>query len=231
MSSSTEMRAATEVRVSLSALAANIRRVLHAQADAVIDLRADALGHGVGEVARVAQAVGAHTLLVDDFGYRTLAAQLTETVLMQDPTRAVTDEVYGLVEGFTPVMSLHGWISALKPLRAGEAVSYGYTHRAPHNTVVALVTGGYAQGIVRGLGNQADVLINGSRYPIIGRVAMDACVVDVKDGAVTVGSEVAFFSDTIGGGPALSAWVSATGMTAAELVTSVGLRSARDFTT
>ena len=54
-----------------------------------------------------------------------------------------------------------GTVLVVKPLRAGEGVSYGYTHRAARDTRIALVVGGYAQGIVRALGNRAPVLDRG----------------------------------------------------------------------
>ena len=118
--------------------------------------------------------------------------------------------------------------SALKPLHAGEGVSYGYTHRAVRDTTIALVVGGYAQGIVRALGNRADVTIAGERHPIIGRVAMDVCVVDVGASSVRRGAEAVFFGDPDAGEPPLAEWVAATGLTARELVTTVGLRAVRE---
>ncbi|WP_457833122.1 alanine racemase C-terminal domain-containing protein, partial [Staphylococcus aureus] len=81
---------------------------------------------------------------------------------------------YGLPGGdprAKPVLSLHGRVLGTKPLLAGEGVSYGYIHRAPSDTTVALVTGGYAQGVVRSLGNAADVMIAGRRHRIVGCVA------------------------------------------------------------
>ncbi len=139
------------------------------------------------------------------------------------------EAVYGLSDGFTPVLRLSGFVLSLKPLRAGEGVSYGYTHRAPRDTIVALVTGGYAQGVVRALGNAATVRIAGERHPIVGRVAMDVCVVDVGAAPVAPGDEVVFFGDPSRGEPSLNEWTAASGMTASELVTAVGLRNVREY--
>ncbi len=98
-----------------------------------------------------------------------------------------------------PVMRLTGRVLSTKRLRAGDAVSYGYTYRASADTTVALVTGGYAQGIVRALGNQGLVDIDGVARPIIGRVAMDVCVVDLAGSDVEAGAEATYFG---GRGPA-----------------------------
>jgi alanine racemase len=128
------------------------------------------------------------------------------------------------------VLSLRGAVLSLKRLRQGEGVSYGYTHRAPRDTVVALVTGGYAQGVARSLGNAASVMIAGERHPIIGRVAMDVCVVDVgADSGVSRGVEVVYFGGPGGPSPALAEWTDASGLTAGELVTAIGLRNDREY--
>lgn len=142
--------------------------------------------------------------------------------------------LYGLPAGgeavpIRPVMRLAGRVLSTKRLRAGDAVSYGYTHRAPVDTNVALVTGGYAQGIVRALGNRAHVEIDGEQRPIIGRVAMDVCVVDLEGADASVGAEVTFFG---GKGPAahnLSHWAEVTGLSAAELITVAGAHAVREW--
>jgi alanine racemase len=216
------------VRISLAALELNLRAVLSTATTRLIDVRADAWGHGADIVAPVALRAGAEALLADATG----GAAIGEIV---DPRRVVfrgsalaPEAVYGLSAGFAPVMSLRGWVLSLKRLRAGEGVSYGYTHRAVRDTTVALVTGGYAQGIVRSLGDAAVVLIGGHRHPIVGRVAMDVCVVDIGATAASRGDEVTFFGDGPES-PNLSEWTAATGMSAGELVTAVGLRSAREY--
>lgn len=126
-----------------------------------------------------------------------------------------------------PVLSLRGRALGTKPLLRGEGVSYGYTHRAADDTTVALVTGGYAQGIVRSLGNTATVAIDGRRHRIVGRVAMDVCVVDVGHTPVSRGAEVVFFGDPARDEPSLAEWTDATGWSAAEIVAVVGARAER----
>ncbi len=131
----------------------------------------------------------------------------------------------------TPAMTLIGRILSLKPLRAGEAVSYGYTHRAEHDTTIALVTGGYAQGIVRALGNAAKVEVGGVARPIVGRVAMDVCVVDLQASHVSgeAPSEVVYFGGTGPAREALADWARVTRMRATELVTVAGAKAVREW--
>jgi len=224
-------RTAPVVRISLSALEVNLRAVLSSSRGSLIDLRADAWGHGARAVAPMALEEGASAMLVDERTAEAVAGILDPALLATVGEGTAPEAVYGLSAGFTPVMSLRGSVLSTKVLRDGEGVSYGYTHRAARDTTVALVTGGYAQGVVRSLGNSASVLIRGERHPIIGRVAMDVCVVDVGSTAdLTPGAEVVFFGDASSGAPSLDEWVAASGMTPAELVTAVGLRNAREYT-
>src|SRR5690606_20681760 len=119
--------------------------------------------------------------------------------------------LYGLPGGEgVPAMSLHGSVLSTKPLLKGEGVSYNATHIAAHDTRIALVSGGFGQGVVRGIGNTASVEIGGERHPIVGRVAMDVCVVDVGEMDAAPGTDVVYF----GAGlvrDELAVWAEATG--------------------
>lgn len=192
--------------VSESALRQNAPLALAAGLGSGADdvLAADAWGHGAAWVASVLSDLGMD------------AAPLDAAVLFGLPGSHAR-----------PVLSLRGRALGTKPLLRGEGVSYGYTHRAPHDTTVALVTGGYAQGVVRSLGNAATVVIGSRRHRIVGHVAMDVCVVDVDDAVVPRGSDVVFFGDPAEGHPSLEEWTDATGLSAAEIVAVVGARADR----
>ncbi len=196
----------------------------------VADLRADAYGHGVREVSRIVLDAGAGEVLVDEQVVPELARDGVPARGVGRPD-ILPAQLFGLPgSGLEPAMSLIGRILSTKPLRAGEAVSYGYTHRAVADTTVALVTGGYAQGVVRALGNRAQVEAAGELHPIVGRVAMDVCVVDIGDAAVREGGDVVYFG---GDGPArdaLAMWSRLTGLDVAELVTVAGLKAVREWT-
>ncbi|SEB73318.1 alanine racemase [Microbacterium hydrocarbonoxydans] len=191
----------------------------------IADLRRDAWGHGVLPVAHAVIAAGAAAVRVDHPDEaETLRLEGIEAVVDAEPD---IDPVllYGLpdVEGSlltAPVMRLAGRVLSTKPLKTGDAVSYGYTYRATRDTTAALITGGYAQGIVRALGNAADVEIDGVLRPIVGRVAMDVCVIDLQGAsAVAPGTEATYFGGTGAAGPGLARWSAVTGLTVAELLT------------
>jgi alanine racemase len=80
-----------------------------------------------------------------------------------------------------PVLSLRSRIVRLTEIEAGAAVGYGRTWTARRRSRIALLMCGYADGYRRGLGNRAQALVHGRRVPVVGRVSMDMCTVDVTD--------------------------------------------------
>lgn len=200
----------------------------------IADLRRDAWGHGVLAVAQAVSSAGAVQVLVDSHGEaEALVLEGIDAVVGVEPD-IDSALLYGLPDaggelGTRPVLRLAGDVMSTKRLKPGDAVSYGYTFRATAPTTVALVTGGYAQGIVRSLGNNAHVEIDGIARAIIGRVAMDVCVVDLEGHDVPVGTEVTYFGGTGPAAPALARWSAVTGLTVAELVAVAGAHAEREW--
>ncbi|MDJ0332851.1 alanine racemase [Planococcus sp. S3-L1] len=87
-----------------------------------------------------------------------------------------------------PALSLETEIVHVKKVKAGEALSYGATYRAARDEWVGTIPIGYADGMLRGLQGQ-DVLVNGQRTPIIGRICMDQCMIRLSK-KVPVGEKV-----------------------------------------
>lgn len=83
--------------------------------------------------------------------------------------------------GFKPVMSLKAVVSHVKTVKKGDCISYGRTFVADHEMKIATVTIGYADGYSRLLSSKADVLLNGKRCRITGRICMDQLMIDVTD--------------------------------------------------
>lgn len=79
-----------------------------------------------------------------------------------------------------PVLSLHTRIGLIRELPAGSSVSYGRTHITSRHSRVAILTAGYCDGIPVAASNRAQILVAGTRCPIIGRVTMDQTVIDVS---------------------------------------------------
>lgn len=224
--------AAPRVILSQGALERNARELL--SDGGIVDLRHDAYGHGLERVARVVTDAGAESVLVDDpqalalLSAAGIRASLEDAPSV-DPHRLLGVPEPGASEQTDPVMRLDGRVMSTKPLRAGEAVSYGYTHRAAQDTRVALVTGGYAQGVLRALGNRARVQIGDSTHPIVGRIAMDVCVVDLDGADVRDDTSVTFFGGTGPMRDALARWSAATGLSAMEMAVVIGRHANREW--
>jgi alanine racemase len=113
-----------------------------------------------------------------------------------------------------PAMTLKSRVGRIRTLPPGSSISYGRTYTTPRPTTVALVPIGFGDGLSRQLSNKGPVLIRGKRAPIVGRVCMDQCIVDVsgipearqddevvlfgqQDGAEITAEEIALIMDSI----------------------------------
>ncbi|MFS0639088.1 alanine racemase [Mesobacillus foraminis] len=72
--------------------------------------------------------------------------------------------------------SLHSRLVHVKKLKKGEKVSYGATYEAKEDEWIGTLPIGYADGWIRSLGGQ-EVLVEGIRAPIVGRICMDQCMI------------------------------------------------------
>ena len=81
----------------------------------------------------------------------------------------------------------------MKPVPAGEGVSYGHTHTTTADTRLGLLPVGYGDGIPRHASNVGPMLVAGRRNQVAGRVCMDQVVVDLGDAPVEVGDEAVLF--------------------------------------
>ncbi len=92
--------------------------------------------------------------------------------------------------GLRPVLSLRSYVADVKPFEAGDSAGYGRTWRAERGTCVGVLPLGYGDGVRRGLSNNAEVLVGGRRYPLVGTVSMDNVTVDLgPDTEVEPGAE------------------------------------------
>ena len=133
---------------------------------------------------------------------------------------------HGLV--LRPAMTVRARVSSVKRVPQGHGASYGLTWRAPHETSLALVPLGYADGIPRSV-RGAEVAIAGGRHPIVGRVAMDQVVVDVGDARVVAGDEVLVLGPGDTGEPTADTWATWDDTIGYEIVTRLGARVPRRY--
>jgi len=99
-----------------------------------------------------------------------------------------------------PVMELKTNIAHIKNISSGQYISYGRKFQSSRESVIATLPVGYADGYTRLLFNKAKVIINGQFAPVVGRICMDQCMVDITDieGGVKVGDEVILIGEKDG---------------------------------
>jgi alanine racemase len=78
-----------------------------------------------------------------------------------------------------PALELHSYVADVKRFERGASAGYGRTWRAPEDTWVGVLPIGYGDGVRRGLSNNAEVLVDGRRYPLVGTVSMDNITIDL----------------------------------------------------
>ncbi|WP_345764571.1 alanine racemase C-terminal domain-containing protein [Diaminobutyricibacter sp. McL0608] len=221
--------------VDLSALVENFHRSAPAPDQALIDVRADAYGHGLVPVSRaLAEEGGAAFLVSRPDDVQTLAAAgITAAIVAPTQSEAfpvVGHALYGL-DSAAPrsAFRLVGEVIAVKNVPADRGVSYGYTYRTRKPTTLALVALGFADGIPRVASNRAPVRIGDFVGRVTGRIAMDQFVVDLDGNTASVGDEAVLFGDPEQAEPSLAQWADATGLAAAVIVSGLGSRIERIY--
>jgi alanine racemase len=100
------------------------------------------------------------------------------------------------------VMTLHSLISHIKTVPPGQGISYGLTYTTKHDSNIATIPIGYADGYRRALSNKGYVEVHGKKAPIVGRVCMDQFMADVTGiPRVEVGDEVILIGNPGGVAP------------------------------
>lgn len=216
-------------RVDLGVLASCIARAWEHTPDGVLDARADAYGHGLREVVRVALDAGVPTIRVSPGEADLAGTRRSRLMTVPSTSRPLIGEAaYGLApESPDAALLLTGEIVAVKHAEAGAGVSYGYTYRTEGETTLALVALGYADGVPRLASNRAFVSIRRTRLPIVGRVAMDQFVVDCGELVPEVGEDAVLFGSASREEPTASEWAGWTQRSALELTAGIGARVRR----
>ena len=94
-----------------------------------------------------------------------------------------------------PAMELKAVVSQVKTVEAGTEISYGRTFKTDRETRLATVSIGYADGVPRALSNKGELLVNGKRAKIVGRVCMDQLMIDVTGIDVKAGDVATIFGN------------------------------------
>ncbi|GAA9403740.1 alanine racemase [Helicobacter pylori] len=93
------------------------------------------------------------------------------------------------------VISLKAQIVQIRSVKKGEFIGYGEHFYTNEETLVGVLTLGYADGLMRALGNRIQVAINNQLAPLIGKVCMDQCFIKLNNIQAKEGDEVILFGD------------------------------------
>ncbi|HWQ30517.1 MAG TPA: alanine racemase, partial [Negativicutes bacterium] len=127
-------------------------------------------------------------------------------------------------------MSLKVRITHVKEIEAGQSVSYGRKFIADKKTKIASLPIGYADGYTRMLSGKAEALVKGKRVPVVGRICMDQCMIDVTDiDDVKVGDEVVLFGKQDGAFISIDELAAKLGTINYEIVCMIGKRVPRVY--
>lgn len=168
-------------------------------------------------------------------------AALTRPDLARDAVRPGLS-VYGYTPipelgdfGLIPAMTFETQISLIKPIPAGQGVSYAHTWASARDTTIAVVPAGYADGVPRSLSGTISVHVNGQLFPGVGRICMDQFVIDLgpDGGGVREGDRAVLFGPpqaaTGARVPNAADWADATGTIDYEIISRIGARAVRRY--
>lgn len=135
--------------------------------------RFEELTHGRGLIRSLANSAGV-------FAWPAAHADWVRPGLALYGVSPFADQVGGAL-GLTAAMRLVSTVISVREVPAGESVGYGGTWRAMRDSRVAILAGGYGDGLPRSLPNGTPVLVRGERAALAGRVSMDMIAVDVTN--------------------------------------------------
>ncbi len=129
-----------------------------------------------------------------------------------------------------PAMTVKARITRIDTKPENTPVSYGATYKTEKETKIATVPIGYADGYLRSLSENALMTAKGKKVPVVGRICMDQCMIDVSSvNNINVGDEVTVFGN--GGDSSVTAAELAenAGTISYELLCAVGNRTPRIY--
>lgn len=199
----------TVARIDVDAIRANASVLASRIGGFVADVSADAYGHGMVAASHAALDGGA-------------------TSVSKRPVSGA-GELYGFTDNarFRATMRVSALVVGVKTIEVGDGVSYGYTWRAPARTNLALVGIGYADGLDRSASNAGSLLLGGQSRRIVGRVAMNALVLELGDDEARVGDEAVVYGERRDGEPSIASWARAIGRSAPEVASVFGAHLVR----
>lgn len=127
-----------------------------------------------------------------------------------------------------PALALKARVASVRRLPAGSPIGYGSTYVTERETTVVTLPIGYSDGVSRNLSGKLEVLVRGRRRPVIGRICMNHCIVDVDDIPVQIGDVITLLGQDGDERVTAEEWAQHLGTIAYEIVCMVGSRNPRE---
>lgn len=137
---------------------------------------------------------------------------------------------FGETHELEPIMKIKSNILAIRNLPTGCPVSYGRTFITKRSSRIAVVPVGYADGYNRLFSNNSEMLVQGKRVPVVGRVCMDLTMIDVTDvNGISEGDEVVILGRQ--GNNLITAYELSARINTIpyEIITSLGSRARKEY--
>jgi len=126
-----------------------------------------------------------------------------------------------------PALKWRSKVAYSKITQTGRAVGYGSLWQAEMESRIVTVPCGYADGYFRRMTNRAQVIVNGRKFPQVGRICMDQFMVNVGNDEAQVGDDVILLGDGIHAED-LAEWA---GTNEYEVLTNISARVPRKYVT
>ena len=141
-----------------------------------------------------------------------------------------SDEVNKAHLSLKPAMTVKARITRIDTKPQGTAVSYGATYHTSNETKIATVSIGYADGYFRSLSGKAYMTVHGVKAPVVGRICMDQCMIDVSAvNTIHVGDEAIVFGNGGDSSETVTTLATQAGTINYELLCAVGNRTPRIY--
>jgi len=136
----------------------------------------------------------------------------------------------GDVNPMRPVITLHAPVLQIRSLQKGEPVGYSGTYICESDTRLAVLSIGYADGVLRSLADDSVVHWKGYELPVRGRVSMDSLICDLCNVPEKDYPKIGDLVELMGRNQSLDHFAKQTGTISYEILTSLGSRYKRVYT-
>jgi alanine racemase len=128
-----------------------------------------------------------------------------------------------------PALRWTSHVVYFKVVQPGSTVSYGSTWKAEAQNRIVTLPVGYGDGYMRSMSGQAQVVLRGRRYPVVGRVCMDQVMVNIGWDSAWNGDEVLLLGESDGQAISIEEMATWAGTIPHEVLTSINTRVPRVY--